>query len=294
MPNVLDVEPVRAFAARAADLIANAAISARYERLAFGHMLEDERNFRPATLTEVRRALPWAQEAHARGELLSVFRMHPSAARHVRMVARRIASTCALAALDRARFAAHAAGIGEAAVFLGKISRADFATTSRKALRFSRLYAIIEDELACETPAAEIAATSARVWRRVRTVSELHQVGREFLNCLARTPRCASYGAMLTRRTGEFWVLRDAAGLGLIVALARLPAPVRFTEVRGPRNAAISHDHEDLALLGRALGVEPRPSPPPSMPDAEFEAMLEWLRGREPRFARLRLVARAS
>ncbi len=256
MPNVLDVAPVRKFAARAAALIPDAAISARYEKLAFGRMLLDDRNFRAATFGEVMRALPWAQDAHARGELLSVFRLHPSAASGVRTAARRLARTCALAALDPAMFVTHSVGIGEAGAFLDKFSRVDFDTAARKALAFSRFYAAIEDELACETPAAEISATSGRVWRRVRTVSELRLVGREFHNCLAHTARHASYGAMIARG-GQFWVLRDALGVGLIVALAQLRTPMRFTEVRGPRNAQVPHDQEDLALLAGALGIAP-------------------------------------
>jgi hypothetical protein len=84
---------------------------------------------------------------------------------------------------------------------------------------------------------------------------------------------------MISRGSGQFWVLRDAAGAGLIVALAPLPNPARFSEVRGPRNAAIAHDNADLALLAQALGAAlsgPRPHFPRA--DADIEAMLEWLR----------------
>lgn len=291
MPNALDVAPVRKFAARVATLIPDAAISARYEKLAFGRMLLDDRNFRAATFGEVMRALPWAQEAHARGELLSVFRLHPGAASSVRTTARRIARTCALAALDPAKFVSHSVGIGEAGAFLDKFSRVDFDTAARKALAFSRFYAAIEDELACKTPAAEISATSGRVWRRVRTVSELRLIGREFHNCLARTPRHASYGAMIARG-GQFWVLRDALGVGLVVALAQLRPPMRFTEVRGPRNAPIPHDQEDLALLASGLGIAP-PAPPLPLRRPEIITFIERLQNVADHAALLRPLARA-
>ncbi|MEQ1618279.1 MAG: hypothetical protein ABL883_08045 [Terricaulis sp.] len=292
MPNVLDVAPVRMFAARAAALIPNPSVAERYEKLTFARMLADERNFRAATLWDMKRAPSWAQDAHARGELLSVFRLHPGAAGRVRTIARRIARACSLAALDPVQFETHLAAIAAAGVFLDKFARADFDTASRKALILSRLYAIVEDDLVCETPAVEVPGTDGRLWRRVRSVSELRQTGREFHNCLARTPRHASYGAMITRNTAQFWVLRDAAGLGLVIALARLSDPARFTEVRGPRNAPVAHDNQDLALLASALGIAP-PSPPSPRLDAELETMLEWLRGAGARAAPLRPLARA-
>ncbi len=292
MPNVLDVAPVRKFAARAAALIPNAAVAERYEKLTFGRMLADERNFHAATYWDVKRGPTWAQEAHARDQALCVFRLHSGAANRVRTIARRIARTCSLAALDPAKFATHLTHIAAASAFLEKFARADFATVSRKVLVFSRLYAVIEDELACQNPRAEIEATSGRIWRRLRTVSELRQVGREFHNCLARTPRHASYGAMITRNTAQFWVLRDAAGLGLMVALVRLSDPARFTEVRGPRNAHIAHDNQDLALLASALSIAPPTAPSPRL-DAELETMLRWLRNDAARTALLRPLVRA-
>lgn len=293
MPNVLDVAPVRKFATRAAALIPNPPIAERYEKLAFARMLEDERNFHAAALWDVKRGPAWAQEAHARGEMLSVFRLHSGAASRVRTVARRIARACSLAALDPAKFTTHLAAIAAANAFLDKFARADFDTAARKALAFSRLYAAIEDEADCVSPAPEIPGACGRVWRRVRTVSELRLIGREFHNCLARTPRHASYGAMITNNTAQFWVLRDAAGTGLIVALARLSPTVRFTEVRGPRNAHIAYDNKDLALLAGALGIAP-PSPPAPRRDPEFETLLQWLRPDDPRNALLRPLVRAS
>lgn len=281
MPNALDAEPVRLSAGRAAALIPDAAVAARYQRLAVAYLFADERNFRPAQAGELASAPPWAGEAHARGEEVSVFKLHPSAAARIRMVARRLALTCALAAVDPQTHRAYFAAIVAAGVFLRKFERANFDVAARKALYFSRVYATIEDERdAVElAPAAEIAATAGRVWRRVRSVSELREIGREFHNCLARTARYASYGGALHRGAAQFWVLRGPGGAGLIVAMAEAPTPKRFGEVRGPRNAVVSGDSPDLAVLARALGFEqPGPTPPPPREAGAGELVLEWLR----------------
>ena len=86
---------------------------------------------------------------------------------------------------------------------------------------------------------------------------------------LARTTRDSAYGNQLARGTAQFWVLRDMAGDGLIVAMAPAPLATHFLEVKGPNNVAIRSDNSDLMQLGVLIGVRPRtpePPPPPSGP----------------------------
>jgi len=80
---------------------------------------------------------------------------------------------------------------------------------------------------------------------------------------------------MLTRGIGQFWVLRDPSGVGLMVALAPAPAATHFMEVRGPRNARVSATHVDLTLLGAALGMPSDPPPPPPLSPLSLDAMEE-------------------
>ena len=53
MPNVLDAEPMRAFARRAAGKIADKKIRERYEKMVFDRLMADSRNFRPALQAEI-------------------------------------------------------------------------------------------------------------------------------------------------------------------------------------------------------------------------------------------------
>src|SRR5215470_17167830 len=80
MPNVLDAEPMRAFAGRVGGKIADEQIATRYQRMAFDRLLEDPRNFRPARPEELQTAPDWVGKALARGEQISVFRVNRSAA----------------------------------------------------------------------------------------------------------------------------------------------------------------------------------------------------------------------
>lgn len=266
MPNVLDAGPMRAFARKVAAKIGDAKIAARYEKLAFARLLEDPRNFRPARPLELDAGPAWARQAAARGEDVSVFAIHRGAAARLHSVARRLAQTCKLAASEDAADAPRKAVVAAARAFLDKFGRMNFEDAARRALYFSRVLAgwadDKDDERAC--PEQAIAARQGRVWLRVTSVSELRAIGREFRNCLARTTRAGSYGGMLHHGLAQFWVLRDAAGAGLVVAMAPAPAPACFTEVRGPRNAPVHPEHVDLVRLAVALGIRPNEPPPPA------------------------------
>jgi hypothetical protein len=281
MPNVLDAEPMRAFVRRAGGKIADDKVAARFQRMAFERLLDDPRNFRPAAPAELEAAPDWARQAQARGEDIVVFTLHRGAASRLRGVARRLADACKLAAaLEEATRQRDIAAMAAARDFLDKIDRASFEVAARKALYFSRqLASWTEDRDAEPACAAQTcAATQGRVWERITSVGALRAVGREFHNCLARATRSGSYGGMLRCGLAQFWVLRDAAGEGLIVAMAPAPQAAHFGEVRGPRNAPINCEHPDLVRLARFIGIPPAdPPPPPTPPDA---AALEALRRR--------------
>ena len=271
MPNVLDAEPMRAFARRVGGKIGDEKAAARFERLAFERLLADARNFRAARPEELAAAPDWARQAQARGEDLHVFALHRGASARLHTVARRLADTCRVAEVESAaqRPGERAIVIG-ARKFLDTLHRASFDVIARKALYFSRVHAAWNDdgdrEPVCEEQ--EVAATRGRIWRRVRSVGELRAIGHEFRNCLARTSRTGSYGAMLVQGAAQFWVLRDARGAGLMVAMAPAPQARYFSEVRGPRNARIFGDHVDLMRLGLAIGMLPEEPPPPPDPPA--------------------------
>lgn len=285
MPNVLDVEPLRAFVERAKHKIGNAAAAARFGKLAFAKLLADPANFRPATPDELRRAPEWAATALARGEQICIFQLNRSASTRIHTVARRLADTCRVANTDPATRPEDAAVIAAAQVFLRKLERSSFEAAARKALYFSRIHldwtCAIDRQPLC--PAQQIAATQNRIWRRVTSFAELRAVGREFRNCLARVSMTSMYGRTLRTGLSQFWVLRDAAGAGLIVAMAPLPAADHFLEVRGPNNALIPANSDDLACLARGIGMtsaEP-PQPPFAAPGRIAAQALQMLRDRE-------------
>lgn len=268
MPNVIEIDPLRALAKRASAKIGDAAIAKRYERLALDRLLKNPRNFRPALESELEIAPDWARAAVARGETVSVVKPNGGAAARVHKVARQIADACKVAATEQSARPDDAAAIASARKFLAKFSRANFDTAARRSLEFSRLLASWEDDLDASVvcPAQSLVLLGARAWHRITSVAELRKVGREFRNCLARTTRVAAYGGMLTQGLAQFWVLRDIAGAGLIVAMAPAPEATHFTEVKGPRNAVIQPDHRDLVQLGIAIGVKPPPPTPPLPP----------------------------
>lgn len=275
MPNVLDIEPVRAFARRAAEKIADERIAARFERLALARLLQDERNFRAATDAELAGAPNWTRLARTRGDTVSVFKLNRGAAQRMHNLARRLDATRQLAALDIEQSQNNAVYIGAAREFMDKLERADFETMRRKAYRFARFLTICSDtrDLKQVCPEQSVDASNGRRWLRVTSVSALRAVGREFRNCLARTSRTGLYGDGLYRGHRQFWVLRDPNGAGRIVVMADAPRATGLMEVRGPRNTRIAPTDVDLGALSRALGIRP-PPPPSSPPPAAAAALL--------------------
>lgn len=265
MPNVLDIDPVRALAKRASARIADEAIAKRYEKLAIDRVLKDPRNFRPIRESELATAPSWAREAHARGEIVSVYKTNRGVCARLHTVGRRLADACTVAYTEPSAQPDDWAAIDAARKFLAKFMRADFETAARKALGFSRLLASWESNLDAQDvcPAQTIVLLRGRAWHRITSIVELRKVGREFHNCLARTTRSGSYGGMLVSGRAQFWVLRDLDGKGLIVAMAPAPQATQFTEVKGPGNAHVRDDNPDLVGLGIAIGVRPPPPPPP-------------------------------
>ncbi|MGQ0532342.1 MAG: hypothetical protein ACT4OF_06580 [Caulobacteraceae bacterium] len=306
MPNVLCVDPLRALAKRASARIADKTVAARYERLALDQLLRDPRNFRPAGPDDLDNAPAWAREAHARREEVSVFKTNRAIAARIHSVARRLDDTCKVAAAEQAKHPSDASKINGARMFLAKFGRVDFDTAARKALNFSRLLSLWEDDTdatqVCEP--STIMLLNGRSWHRVTSVKDLRSIGREFTNCLGRTTRKGGYGGMLVQGLAQYWVLRDVSGKGLIVAMAPAPRPTHFMEVKGPRNAPVRIDDADLVQLGLVIGIRPTPPPPPPPPPSSPPAgvLVAVLAAREfcrcnlcqPRFApRLRRRARA-
>lgn len=287
MPNVLDTEPMHAFAQRVAMKINDDKIRARFARMAFERLLGEPSNFRPASTAEIAAGPDWPRMARARGDEISVFRIDRGAAQRLHNMARRIAQTCKLAELDLTK-PGRAAATAEARTFLDKFDRVNFEVASLKSRHFARILAALEDDRDGEAlcPPGEIAAEQGRMWRRITSVAELRAVGCEFRNCLARVGRDSSYTTMFRAQSAQYWVLRDADGAGLIVAMAALPKPTRFTDVRGPRNAAVAAGNPDLPHLAAALGIgaaRPRPAQTFALvssasADASVDIIREWLR----------------
>ena len=268
MPNVLDIGPVNALAARTSRPITNPTVAKRYTKLASERILCNPRCFRPATEAELSAAPVWVEGALKRGETISVYQRNPAMAARLYSVARRINDVERLSAMDETAKPDRTATIKEARRFLSKITNANFDDTARKALQLSDILAVWEG-VADTTEMCDdqsIVLLSGRIWRRVTSLTALRAVGREFNNCLARTSRAGGYGAMLFGGTAQFWVLRDLEGVGHVVACASAPLARRFIEVKGPRNAHVPNDHPDLLQLGTLLGVRPAPPRPPSRP----------------------------
>lgn len=266
MPNVLDAEPARAFARRAGAKIDDERIRARFEKLAFDRLMADARNFRAATEADMRKAPAWAQCVAARGEDLFAFKLSRSASVRLHNLARWLQATSALALADTARHRHLRGVIQDARAFVTKIERASIDVIGQKALRFARAQSRMDKDEDFEPlcPAQVVAGAAGRIWSRVTSVAELRAVGREFRNCLARTSHGVHYGAGLRWGLRQFWVLRDAAGGGLIALMADAPTATHFIEVRGPRNTQPRGYAADLARLGAAIGIAPNNPPPVS------------------------------
>ncbi|MEZ5995133.1 MAG: hypothetical protein R3C25_05210 [Hyphomonadaceae bacterium] len=281
MPNVLDIEPVRACARRASAKIPEKRIADRFERLALGFLLSEPRNFRPAGPAELRPAPDWVKRAMDRGEQVSVFKVHRSAIARMHVVARRLATTCAVAATPETARPGYAPAIASARAFLDKFDRVNFDVARQRANVFARLSAIWGEEIDYESVCspASVPATCERTWRRITSLAEMRAVGREFRNCLANAARSAGYGGALCKGLSQFWVLRDREGEGLVVLMAPLPAAQYFIEVKGPRNTRINPNHPDLRRLSVALGMAPRDPPPtPPAPAAAVRLQCQCMR----------------
>jgi hypothetical protein len=240
MPNVIDIKPLRARA-------------------------RVETDQRPSHLASVSRRLrfdrtsarPAATFRAARKRILNapgIFVLCQSARMRLHNVARRIAHTCQLAAMDLETHPERFAGAFLAREFLSKFDRASFDVVARKASYYASLYdnADCDGETKAACAAQSAPCANGRVWRRITSLAELRATGREFHNCLARSSRASTYGRKLRRGFSQFWVLRDQNGAGLMVAQAPTERPLWFNEVRGPHNAIISSDNADLQRLAYA------------------------------------------
>lgn len=262
MPNVLNPEPARALAARAAAKIGDLRIADRFERIVFGEALNDPTCLRLADGDDINRGPAWAPAALARGEYLYVFRLSRSASTRFHGVARRLEQTCKLAQTDLDD--ANASAVILARGFLHTFERADFQSIARKTKYCARIYNNAnfgdDDKACCE--ARSIICANGHVWRRLTTIADLREAGRKFDNCLARTTQGSTYGRRLRRGAAQFWTLTDQSGAPLIVAMAPAPHAEWFNEVRGPHNAHIQHDDPDLLSLARAIGIISGDPPP--------------------------------
>lgn len=182
MPNVLDAEPMRAFARRAAGKIADKKIRERYEKMVFDRLMADSRNFRPAEEAEINDAPGWARVAQDRGDTLSVFKLHRSASTRLHNVARRLELTSMLAAMALEKHPRATAAIGAAREFLDKFERASFEIAARKAYNFARIFESWADDRDAQTVCADafVRASFGRMWRRVTSVAELRRWGASF------------------------------------------------------------------------------------------------------------------
>jgi hypothetical protein len=301
MPNVLDAEPLRALVRRAGKKVPEGSVRTRFERLAFAHFLSDERNLCPAHAYDICIAADWAREAAERGEQLFLFKLDRSTTARVHNVARRLGAACALAAIDTAKQPHLTHAIAEARRLIAKINHTGFDVMAEKARWLARAYAHVEAESDFDAQCEEraVTATCKRTWRRVTSVAQLHAVGREFRNCLARAPHAQHHACRLRDGSHQYWVLRDFEGVGLVVAMADAPLATHFAEVRGPRNSTPRGHSSDLAVLAVAIGLKTDPPPPPPPPG--LAAFLALARAQQPpcpcracmRMAHLPRMARA-
>lgn len=268
MTNAIDIGPLRALAKRASARIADEIVAKRFETLALARLVRDSRNFRPARPSDLTNAPQRAKDAHANNEPLHVARNNRAVAARMHTVARRLAETCKLAGVDPMARPDDLDTITAARKFLRKLDNANFDVMARKALQYARVLELWEEqtESLAVCPAQSIVLLGGRIWHRITSMAALRRVGEEFGNCLARSTRTSAYGALLMRGRAQFWVLRTVDGEGIMVAMASASVPVQFTEVKGPRNAAVRSDDADLVQLGLAIGVRPPPPPTPTPP----------------------------
>ncbi|WP_395645626.1 hypothetical protein [Terricaulis sp.] len=260
--NILDQAPIDALARKMAEKIPHTAVAARFARLAFERLRDDPRNFRPATLLELKKAKPWAMREMEAGREVVAFVANRSCAARLRRTAAALAETCAEASfvVDPASPTPSSRDAwlrASATEFIAKIDRANYEVMEGKA----RLFALERKNRETERLTAvqlyaheDVYSAPGRTWRRIVSLAELWSVGREFHNCLARSSRyIGAYGRRLRDGDAQFWVLRDQTGRGLIVAMVCM-LEKRICEVRLPRNGGVHPDDPDIVRLGEAKG----------------------------------------
>jgi hypothetical protein len=124
-----------------------------------------------------------------------------------------------------------------------------------------------------------VQATGKRRWHRIKSVAALRQIGREFRNCLARVPHAEHHAACWRGGWRQYWVLRDADGMGLVAAMADAPCATHFIEIRGPNNSTVRNRQVDLMRLAKALGIACDPWPPPEAAGLMGSSNPSWRRG---------------
>lgn len=265
---VVDIAPVAECARRLADaIVSNPAVAAHFQKRAHQQLLLDPRNFRTAEDADLTGAPTWVWRKLAAGEPVFAFAPSRASLARLRRVARQLEATCAEAIfLDgqpRETLSPRSIDILEMALeFIAKIKRPNFAAMEEKSRYFAlerkeRLAFARAHEPICREDA--IYVTSTHAWRRIRSVSEMWDVGAEFHNCMARSSsQAAGFGRDLRNGAAHFFVLRNRAGRGLLVAVA-YPSRGQIDDVRGPHNAHVAPDDTALLMLCAARNWRPPP-----------------------------------
>lgn len=275
---VVDIAPVAECARRLADaIVSNPAVAAHYQKRAHQQLLLDARNFRPAEPVDLVDAPTWVMRKLAAGEPVFVFAPCRASLARLRRVARQLEATCAEAIyLDgqpRETLSPRSMEILEMALeFIAKIKRPDFAALEDKSRYFAqerkqRLAFVRAHEPICREEAIYVSPT--RTWRRIRSVSEMWDVGAEFHNCMARgSNQAAGFARDLRSGAAHFFVLRNRGARGLLVAVA-YPSRGQIDDIRGPHNTHVAPDDPALLMLCAARNWK---QPPQRLSDEALAA----------------------
>ena len=255
---VVDIAPVAECARRLADaIVSNPSVAAHFQKRAHQQLLLEPRNFRPPVETDLVGASAWVWRKLAAGEPVFVFAPCRASLARLRRVARQLEATCAEAIfLDtqpRENLSPRSIEILDMALeFIAKIKRPDFAALEEKSRYFAqerkqRLAVVRAHEPVCREE--RVYVDSTRSWRRIRSVSEMWDVGAEFHNCMARgSSQAAGFARDLRNGAAHFFVLRNRTSRGLLVAVA-YPTRGQIEDVRGPHNAHVTPDDPALLML---------------------------------------------
>lgn len=263
MANYLETAAPEHLARRVSGRIRSGDVRRRFTRLAAQTLRADSRNARRLTLKQAIAAPDWARRALAEGKEVHVF--EPCA----QMVKELRATASALRAAENERdhlriVPIHLLDAREvqtsimAEELFGKIHRMSFATIDLKARciarerrRRMRLARNSKRLFANE----EIFAAPGRVWRRVVSISDLSEVGRQLRNCLAgSSDRHAAYARALREDYARFWVLRDENDAALAAVMIDVGLN-KIAEAGGPGNAKLGHDDPVVLALVRARAL---------------------------------------